>query len=276
MYRNIWKLNHGGICAIKFFNSFGMTVFKLTGFKVDKYLATDQSIFNQAKAEEVEITFVKEDGFTPKSSLRLPYKSMLERAIVGVKEEAMGIALFNINFPEFEALPGLQLSENFAPEIGQPIAILGFEAERENLSIKTGIVSSFFEKNGNPFVQVDANIQFGNSGSPLINPETNEVIGIIGHRLTEINKIYDQMMEIINNNLDQLKTAEGKVNVGELDPIQTVIATQNQIKYLTKELYKSTVHRVGYAYQIGYLVSYFKNNVELKKQKSSLKVRLGE
>ena len=140
-------------------------------------------------------------------------------------------------------------------EIGHPIAVLGFQLEQSNLAIKEGIISSLYQEPGGlKYMQVDCSIKQGNAGSPLIDTETMEVIGVIGHRLAFIAKAYQEMMRIINNNLKLLRDAEGKFNFNEIDPIQVLIANQNQIKRLATEYYKSANMMVGYAVDLCSLV----------------------
>jgi hypothetical protein len=58
------------------------------------------------------------------------------------------------------------------------------------------------------------------------------------------------MMRIINSNLQVLKEAEGKIDMEDIDPIQVLIANQNQIKHIVVEFFKTTNMRVGYAAEL--------------------------
>ena len=57
---------------------------------------------------------------------------------------------------------------------------------------------------------------------------------MIGHRLEGMAKTYNQMMKIINDNLKTLKDGEAQINIQDIDPIQVLVASQNQIKHMTK------------------------------------------
>jgi hypothetical protein len=65
------------------------------------------------------------------------------------------------------------------------------------------------------------------------------------------------MMKIINDNLKALKEGEGKINIQDIDPIQVLIASQNQIKHIAKEFYKSADIRTGFALTINHIINYF-------------------
>ena len=96
------------------------------------------------------------------------------------------VALF-----KFKADIGAQVPENIfgdtsKVECGASIAIIGFPFGNTGLhlqSITTGIISSkTITSSGVKLLQFDSMIHEGNSGSPLINLETNQIIGIVTNR----------------------------------------------------------------------------------------------
>jgi len=90
-------------------------------------------------------------------------------------------------------------------------------------------------------------IIWGNSGSPLIDIERNEVIGIIGYHLDRKYRAYEKILEISNSNIKLLEEAIGKLEVEGVDPIQVLIAWEKQIQRLSKEIYKLTPNSIGIA-----------------------------
>ena len=168
-----------------------------------------------------------------------------------------GFLMFNIQQEAFKEIPSLKCSKRINHDIGHQIAVLGYQLDQDNLSIKSGIISSQFKhSDGFSSIQVDCSIRQGNAGSPLICAETYEVIGVIGHRLASIARGYQDMMRIINSNLKLLKEAEGKINMEDIDPIQVLVANQSQIKHLATEFFKSTNMRVGFAAELCNLADY--------------------
>nr|MDA3780164.1 serine protease [Bacteroidales bacterium] len=223
----------------------------------NNFIITDEYIHKIKKSSTVEIKFMKEDGHTNAASLKIKTKELKQR-IISDADSGTAYALIHINFPEFASIPSLKLCTNDVIEVGQAIASIGFQINQENLAIKTGIVSSLFKhNNSNNYIQFDSSIKQGNSGSPLINTETGEVIGVVGHRLAAITKSYKRMNKIIENNLTILKNSQGKFDIHEIDPIQVLIANQNQIKYITNEIYKTANMRVGFALKIQHIVNLF-------------------
>jgi V8-like Glu-specific endopeptidase len=278
MYRTVWKKCQSAVCQLHFYSSAGIKIISMTGFKTnDHFLITDDYIYKIYKASEVCIKFLKEDGFTEKASVKIPMSDLKRRMIRNVDNKKSPFAVINIDFDEFNKIPSLKLkSQSEKIDIGQPVAVLGYQLDQDNLAIKQGIISSaFYHNNGLKYIQVDSSIKQGNSGSPLVNAETCEVIGIIGHRLATVTQSHKRMKRIINNNLAILKKSQGKFNVEDIDPIQVLIANQNQIKHISNEIYKTANMSIGYALDIKYVHDLFEEFIDAEVLQSSGKSQRG-
>ncbi|MEE4196974.1 MAG: serine protease [Bacteroidales bacterium] len=246
----------------------------MTGFKVnDHFLITDDYIYKIYKASEVCIRFLKEDGFSEEASVKIPMGELKKRILRSFDDQKTPFAAINIDFDEFKKIKSLKLrSSSQKISIGQPIALLGYQLDRENLAIKQGIISSaFIHTNGLKYIQIDSSIKQGNSGSPVIDVETREVIGFIGHRLATVTQSHKRMKQIINNNLAILKKSQGKFNVEDIDPIQVLIANQNQIKHISNEIYKTATMTTGNALDIKYVHDLFEEFIDAEVLQSSEK-----
>jgi len=266
MYRKVWNKCQSAVCGINFYSSKGIRFDSVTGFKYGRYLITDEMVYKIDHACEVQIVFMEDDGCTIKASVKISEKDFRLRMVKGIKENIPGFALIDIDFPQFDEIPSLQLSNFKKLKVGSPIAIIGHQMEHNNIAIKTGIVSSFSKQNGIKYIQFDAAMDRGNSGSPLIEVESGEVIGIVGQRLANLLDSYKKMIQIINNNLVLLKEAEGKINMIDIDPIQVLIANQNQIKHIAQEFFKTASIVYGFALDINQISEYF-DLAELEKDK---------
>jgi hypothetical protein len=256
MYRTVWENCKSSVCAIDFLSKAGTKITTCTGFKVTGYLVTDDVIDKFAKPAEVVLRFT-EDGLRQTLSLRMSFRDFMERKVKTNVRLNPGFVLFDIDLKEFKDIPALKCSKKVNHRIGQPIAVLGYQLEQENLAIKSGIISSLLKPtNGINTIQVDCTIKQGNAGSPLIDAENHEVIGVIGHRLASIARSYQELMRIMNTNLKVLKEAEGKINMEDIDPIQVLIVNQNQIKHMATEFFKIANMRVGYASELCNLADY--------------------
>jgi V8-like Glu-specific endopeptidase len=276
MYRNIWKKCQKSVCQLTFYSASGIKLVSTTGFKAnDEYIITDEYIYKIYKASEVQIRFVTEDGISELASVRIPMNELKQRMIKSLSKDKIPFAAIHIDFDEFKNIPSLKMNFSGKFDIGQPIALIGYQLEQENLAIKTGIITSaVFQDNGYKYLQVDSSVKQGNSGAPVINAETMEVIGIIGHRLAAITQSHKRMKQIINKNLAILKKSQGKFNVEEIDPIQVLIANQNQIKHIANEIYKTASMRVGYALDVKYVQELFEEYIDVEISRSNSEFRI--
>ncbi len=277
MYREIWKKCYESICQLSFYSAEGIKLISMTGFKAyGNFLLTDNYINKIYKASEVVLRFVESDGFTEKVCVKMSMNELKKRVFKDVENKSTGFVAININLEELKDIPSLELSKNEATEIGQPIALLGYQLEQENLAIKSGILSSAFKQgNGLKYLQINSSIKQGNSGSPLINVETGEVIGIIGYKLASITQSHKRMKQIIDKNLAILKKSQGIFNVEEIDPVQVLIANQNQIKHITNEIYKTATMTTGFALDISYVHKLFEDFTDAEVSQSSMGFQIG-
>jgi len=276
MYRAIWKNCQKSVCQLTFYSASGIKLVSTTGFKANgEYIITDEYIYKIYKAAEVQIRFVTEDGLSESAMVRISMAELKQRMIRSLSKDKIPFAVILADFNEFKSIPSLKMSLSDNLEIGQPIALLGYQLEKENLAIKQGIITSaMLTDNGFKYIQIDSSVKQGNSGAPVVNAETSEVIGIIGHRLAAITQSHKRMKQIINKNLAILKKSQGKFNVEEIDPIQVLIANQNQIKHIANEIYKSASMRVGYALDIKNVQELFDEYIDVEISRSNLEFRI--
>jgi S1-C subfamily serine protease/WD40 repeat protein len=116
------------------------------------------------------------------------------------------------------------LSFNMAPvETGVDVWVFGFPLRRElggSLSVTRGTVSSTIVRKGQKFLQIDAAVNPGNSGGPLID-ERGEVIGVVTAKLAG---------ELISNvafavPTDQVQKLLARHKVSQAQPIDSVVGS---------------------------------------------------
>jgi len=252
----VWNKNYGGVCALNFISSKGIRFESFTGFKYGQYLITDDSIRKINKPYEIEIAFYKNDGITINQSVKITDKDFKNRILKATEEGLSGFMLVNIDFPQFDEIPSIKLCSKPNYQIASPIAVIGHQWVQNNIAIKTGIVSSYYKHQGIKYIQFDASIERGNSGAPLINVESGEVIGIVGYGLARLEEDYKSLMNVINTNLELLNNSSGKLLVNDIDPIQVLIANQNQIKHIVHELFHKVSFNTGYALNIDQVIEF--------------------
>ncbi len=264
MYRKVWKKCHGGVSFLNFYSLQGIRFESYSGFKYGRYLITTDEVWKIDRPYEVEIGFCEEDGITTKEKVKITYKDFKNRIIRGGNENIGGFALIDIDFPQFDEIPSLKLSNKETFDVAMSVAIIGHQWDQNNIAIKTGIISSNCVSNGQKLIMFDVATDRGNIGAPLIDAETCEVIGITGQRLSEVYEEYKSLMKVINSNIETLKQSEGKLTLNDIDPMQVLIANQYQIKHLAQEVFRKVSFTYGYALPIGNVCEFF-DIVELEK-----------
>ncbi|NVO09872.1 MAG: trypsin-like peptidase domain-containing protein [Bacteroidales bacterium] len=265
MLSQVWKSCHGSVCSLNFQNERGVSIDTLSGFKVNESLVTTDFAFYIPKAKKVEISFVGEDANSVTASMKIPYKEFINDLRIGVFDNHTGYSIFNLDFPDFKEIPSLKLSERRKFSIGQQVALLAFSMGYSNLSLRSGIISSFFTNHeGGRCFQYDGISCLGNSGGPIIDPETKQVVGIVSRRNTPVSRSYKQLVDIITANIDELSKIQGVVKYGDVDPIQVLVANQSQIKQLANNIYRYSAFGTTQVVMLDQILSYFNQNTVIE------------
>lgn len=268
MLSQVWKSCHSSVCSLNFQNERGVSIDTLSGFKVNQSLVTTDYAFYIPKAKRVEISFVDDDANTVVASMKIPYQEFINDLRIGVFDDQTGYSIFKLDFPDFREIPGLKLSERRKFQIGSEVAMLAFSSSCPNLSLRSGIISSFFKsQNGNRFFQFDGLSCLGNSGGPIIDPENMQVIGIVSRRNTPAAHSYKLLVDVISANIEELSKIQGVVKYGNVDPIQVLIANQNQVKQLANNLYRYTALGTTHVVMLDQIVSYFDEDAAIEYNK---------
>jgi S1-C subfamily serine protease/HEAT repeat protein len=106
------------------------------------------------------------------------------KAIVVASDDDHDVALIRINARSLKSLP---LADDRGVELGEAIRVLGYpysDVLGASLKVSQGIVSGVIDEDGNREFQIDAALNHGNSGGPVLN-ERGEVIGVASSGLKD-------------------------------------------------------------------------------------------
>ena len=228
----------------------GKRVASGTGFKVKNYLITNNHVFQPQSAAAVRVRFVQDDCVAVRAE-KVFSASMFSALLVdGSPEANWDFAILNLaSCQEFASVPSLELSE-VPPPVGSPVALLGFQFEHENLSMHSGILSSRFTRVNVKYLQLDASVNSGNSGGPLIDPATNSVIGIVTRKGTGLTEAFAGLSATYDANIAAFASFKGMIGFGEVDAGDIFALGQRQLQLLSKEIQRSANVGIGFAYEL--------------------------
>lgn len=252
MYKDInnsWNQFYQSVCSITYFKN-GDRLSSGTGFRVGEYIVTNAHVTEVPNADRVRLRFVEQDGFT--TFWEKDYTvSQFDRLIVaGQEKSSWDYAVIDIDCDEVKSIPSLSLASSDNLKIGSAICLLGFQFDQQNLSIHSGIISSLYEKAKVDYIQIDAAVNQGNSGGPLIDINTGNVIGIVTRKATGLTKLFDEVIQSFDSNIKYLENFTNIMNINGFNPVNPLIWSQNQMKILSKNIKRSANVGIGYAYKI--------------------------
>jgi S1-C subfamily serine protease len=113
-------------------------------------------------------------------AIKLNNSDKVYTAFVLVEDEVKDIAILRLK--EQGPYPVLVLEEVAQPDLGEDVIVLGYPLGTKlglDLTVSTGIISSFRNYPEISLIQTNAAINHGNSGGPMIYRRTGRVIGVV-------------------------------------------------------------------------------------------------
>jgi len=147
-----------------------------------------------------------------------------------------------LDFPELVTQQGTHqfvLDRTRGQRIGDRVAFLGFPFEHLNLTCHVGIISSFYQSGSAKIIQLDASVNPSNSGGPLIDQNTGEVLAIVTRKATGLTRGFKRLREMLKQNIAAIQavTNSGMVaDFGGIDLLPTLQAGQSQMLMTLREI----------------------------------------
>jgi hypothetical protein len=177
----------------------------------------------------------------------LPYAEFAKRLVTGSDRNSYDFAVLKI--PEIIRADDHQfvLRSPTTKRIGEPVALIGFPLEHHNITCHAGIISSFYTSGLAQIVQIDASVNAGNSGGPLVDPDKG----------TGLTKLFGQLRESTANNIKLLQSSSSGISfsMGGYNPLQGAILGQRQISALLDEIERQASVGIGYAMSSDHLLA---------------------
>jgi S1-C subfamily serine protease len=247
-----WRQVHPSVCSITH-GVDGQRIGSGTGFRVGKYIVTNQHVLPKLPCNEVTVTFVSADGHTPAGLKAFTALEFMGLVVASDDEARWDYAVLDAEGAGFGHVSPLQLGDH-EPDIGAPIAVVGVHFEQQNLAIHGGFVASKFEKSSVEYLQLDASINHGNSGGPLISIDNGRVVGIVTRKATGLTEMFDQLLVSFDVNERALAATSGLLSFGSaggsVDPAAALRVGQTQMRAIAVELRRSANVGIGFAYSL--------------------------
>lgn len=226
-----------------------------TGFLLDGYLVTNNHVYACPGADVVLIRLYDSDPKDPNAGISIPYSKFQSYLEVGAHENSYDYAVLSV--PELNnlGLYNFEFESITAPRLGREYAILGYPLDHRNLTVHQGIISSFYESNAVSIIQLDASVNNGNSGGPLIELTDGGVVGIVTRKATGLSNVFSELKTTMQKNIQVIEqcTQGMMISYGGFDPNQALIAGQHQLLSLCAQIERSANTGIGYAFSIKHL-----------------------
>jgi len=210
-------------------------------------LITNNHVIHVPGATHVNVHFVADDGYTTVAQQTFEVAVFKAKLARGDDEDHWDYAILDLP-SEFQAIPSLQLCEKDDASIGSAVVLFGFQFEQENLSIHAGVIASKSNRGNVRKLQLDASINYGNSGGPLIDPATGAVIGIVTRKETGSTGQLDNLIKFNDSFLQRsLYRDDFRLHLEYTDVLQV---TQTQLKTIAHEIDRSANVGIGFAFEL--------------------------
>lgn len=245
-----------GVIHIEFHLN-GRRVASGSGFMARGLLVTNHHVFLGPQDAMVVLGWQPDQDVASRQEIRLPYRSFASCLVTGAEENSFDFAILNIPALKESALHQFEVVLPSSKHIGDQILILGFPLEHQNLVAHVGFISSFYRSGLANVIQLDASVNQSNSGGPLLDIGTGQVLGIVTRKGTGLSRAFDELLAVFDKNIAVMTAASagGSVKLMGIDPLGALIAGQNQMKSLAKEIIRSANVGIGYAFSSEHILS---------------------
>ncbi|MFA5871420.1 MAG: serine protease [Parcubacteria group bacterium] len=192
------------------------------------------------------------------SEFKFQYSDLAKYVVCGSTENYDDYIILDIKNTEvFKNKFCFELGTNDDVVTGQQILIMGYPFEHENLTSHVGYISAKYTESNVNVIQLDVSVNNGNSGGPLIDPFTNNVIGVVSRKATGLVRQFDDLIASFDYNAKILGQLSGLSWGKDLTIGKIFSISQNQMKEIASNIKRSANVGIGYAFSCDKLISEF-------------------
>lgn len=253
-----------GVVQINFYDA-GEKISSGSGFLCKDKLITNNHVFypQGITLEETSVSIRFGDtSYGEDDPILTNFKDLKEFINVGSTEENFDYLVIDLN-KSLKAIQHIKINDKLVNldkrykfelgshldvEEGEQILIMGFPFGNKNLTSHIGYVSSIYDNGRVNIIQLDASINNGNSGGPLIDFKTCKAIGTITRKQTGLAEQFDELIKGFDTNINLLSRLKGSLRWGNLDIMDIFSATQRQMKSIAWNIKRSSNVGIGFAF----------------------------
>lgn len=237
-----------GVCKIEFYID-DEIVNSGSGFIYNNKLVTNSHVFHPEGyifREDTNLVIIFGDG----RSLQLQIKDL--ELVIGSSEEYSDYAIYDFDYlsKPNNNLFNFELDSYDSVREGDEVILLGFPFESKYLTTHFGRISALYTDKEIKKIQIDASVNQGNSGGPLIHLATQKVIGIVTRKNSGLANDFDALLRAISANISLLENLQrnGSVRMNGIDLWASFKSTQSQMLVISKNIKRSANTGIGYAF----------------------------
>jgi hypothetical protein len=210
-----------------------------TGFMVNGYLVTNYHVINIEGSDKNSYIVLRTHDINP--PIETEKTIYLYKELEGIKVYRNEGGFFTtetgndtddycvLDIPELREksntgeLYNFLLDSHAHKKVGEEILFIGYHFDDYHIISHRGFISSLYTsrtyeiKDNKEYekvnkIQIDASVNSGNSGSPLIDPNTSRVIGIITRKEDGLTKNFSNFDENIQTLKNELKTSQENID----------------------------------------------------------------
>jgi S1-C subfamily serine protease len=226
-----------------------------SGFMTRGLLVTNHHVFLGPPDSTVVLAWQPTQDPTSRVEIRMDYGKFAASLVTGSDRNNFDFAVLRIPELQRQGLYQFDLASPYSKRIGEQVVVLGFPFEHRNLVCHLGTISSFYLSGPASIIQLDASVNQSNSGGPLLDGESGQVIGVVTRKGTGLSRLFDELLSVFDRNVQVLSAAKGTMSMSGIDPVAAIIAGQHQMKALASEIQRSANVGIGYAFSADHVLA---------------------
>jgi S1-C subfamily serine protease len=251
---DIVERSRSGVFQIVFLNDKNERIGGGSAFLAKGYLITNNHVYaGHLGAHQVGI---RRDDMPAGKFTVFDAHHFSRRLVVGSDQGSYDYAILNVPEVLKETDHRFLVEVPGARRIGEAVALLGFPLEHDNLTCHQGIISSFYTSGLVNVIQLDASVNAGNSGGPLIDLETGVAFGIVTRKAIGLTQLFDHLRQSMKTNIEMTQQqGMGGILIGGINVVEAFRVSQTQMLLTLDEIERQANVGIGYAFSAAHILA---------------------